>query len=463
VSWSFPGAEFTTTIFPFFRGNPAQFTGYAAANYAAHETDILFTARNDAGQALSSRAVSLTPGSQVAETGEQIAGLPLAPDREGWIETRATSSQVAMFYLYGDINQTYLDGALAASKPGRDLIFSRIQVGPGTSGRPAQTSLSLVNPANTPANVELTWFDSPRAAVSSITRTIPPRGRLSAPLTTLFPALAASRDSGYIRATSDTNIAGVELVEMAGTVYMVSGQQPSPATTLYAAHFASGGLGGIQYFTDVNLINTSSSSRTVSVSLLGNDGIPVAGPGLVNPFRASLAAGAQLRIRGDRLFGLPDPAASSIFYEGSLVVTASGGGLAGDITFGDAVNQRFAASLPLDGTLLSDLIFAQVAEGSTGGGKPYFTGIALHNPNPGPVEVIVQAYGRQGILTASSSFTMGGGTRLARTLAQLIDGFAQIGGYLRITVKGGPIATFGVYGDSTLDSLVAVLPQPVSP
>jgi hypothetical protein len=168
-------------------------------------------------------------------------------------------------------------------------------------------------------------------------------------------------------------------------------------------------------------------------------------------------------MRGDRLFALPDPAGSSVFYEGSLVITASGTGLAGDITFGDAVNQRFAASLPLDGTLLSDLIFAQVAEGSTGGGKPYFTGIALHNPNPGPVEITVQAYDRRGIRTASSSFTMAGGTRLARTLAQLIDGFSQIGGYLRITSKGGSISTFGVYGDSALDSLVAVLPQPVVP
>jgi hypothetical protein len=213
----------------------------------------------------------------------------------------------------------------------------------------------------------------------------------------------------------------------------------------------------------VNLINTSSSTRSISVSLLGNDGAPVTGPGLVNPYRTSLAPGAQLRIRGDRLFAMPDPAASSTFYEGSLVVTASGGGIVGDITFGDAINQRFAASLPLDGTLLSDTILAQVAEGSTGAGKPYFTGIALHNPNPGPVEILVQAYSQRGILTASSSFTMGGGTRLARTLAQLMNGFGQIGGYLRISSKGGPITTFGVYGDSSLDSLVAVLPHAVLP
>jgi Fungalysin metallopeptidase (M36) len=464
VMWSFPGADFTTTLFPFFRGNAAQFTGYAAANYASTETDILFTARNDAGQPVSPRAAVLTAGAQLAQTGEQITGVPSAPDREGWIEARATSSSVAMFYLYGDINQNYLDGALASSRPGRDLVFSRIQVGSTTaSGKAAQTSLFLVNPSNGPANIEIKWYDSAGAPASSVARTIPARGRLNAPLAGLFSFLPSFPDTGYIRATSDTNIAGVEVVEMADTVYMVPGQEPSAATTLYAAHFASGGLGGIQYFTDVNLINTSSSTRSISVSLLGNDGAPVTGPGLVNPYRTSLAPGAQLRIRGDRLFAMPDPAGSSTFYEGSLVVTASGAGIVGDITFGDAINQRFAASLPLDGTLLSDTLLAQVAEGSTGAGKPYFTGIALHNPNPGNVEILVQAYSQRGILTASSSFTMGGGTRLARTLAQLMNGFGQIGGYVRISSKGGPITTFGVYGDSSLDSLVAVLPHPVSP
>jgi hypothetical protein len=53
--------------------------------------------------------------------------------------------------------------------------------------------------------------------------------------------------------------------------------------------------------------------------------------------------------------------------------------------------------------------------------------------------------------------------RISRTLAQLVPGFSQLGGYIRVTSTGGPIATFAVYGDTFLNFLVAIPPQVIVP
>jgi hypothetical protein len=107
----------------------------------------------------------------------------------------------------------------------------------------------------------------------------------------------------------------------------------------------------------------------------------------------------------------------------------------------------------------SDLIFAQVAEGQAGGSKPYFTGIALFNPNATQITVQVQVFERRGILAAKTDLTLGPQTRIVCTLGQLIPGINQVGGYIHVTSNGGPLAAYVIYGDSALDFMVAVPPQ----
>jgi hypothetical protein len=136
----------------------------------------------------------------------------------------------------------------------------------------------------------------------------------------------------------------------------------------------------------------------------------------------------------------------------------------GDVSFGDAVNERFVASLPLDGTPVSNLVFSQVAQGSAGGGKPYFTGIAMYNPGATDCTVTIDVYSEKGVKTGTASIPLARGNRISKTLPQLVPAISsQVRGYIRLTVTGGAIVTFELFGDQVLEFLAAVPPQPITP
>jgi hypothetical protein len=150
--------------------------------------------------------------------------------------------------------------------------------------------------------------------------------------------------------------------------------------------------------------------------------------------------------------------------EGSLVVTADGAGVIGDVTFGDPLTERFVAALPLDGAPASNLVLSQVAQGSGGGPKPYFTGVALFNPNTSDLMVTLDVYSEKGVQTGTATFPLARGNRTSRTLPQFVPAISeQLRGYIRITTAGGPVVAFELFGDQALEFLAAVPPQPISP
>ena len=278
----------------------------------------------------------------------------------------------------------------------------------------------------------------------------------------LFPSVTQPREKGYIIVTSDVGVAGRQSVEAANTIYSLPAQSTSSATELYSAQFASGGVQGVQYFTELNFVNTSIQSRSLRVLLVGNNGTPVSG--ITNPVSLVLAKGQQYRARGETVFDLPDPAFSSTLVEGSLVISVDGPGVIGDVTFGDPRSHKFMAALPLDGKPLSTLIFSQVAQGYGGGTRPYFTGIAVYNPSPSDVAVTIDVYSDQGTKTGTSTLTLHGRARVSRTLPELVPAItSQVRGYIRITTSGGPVEAFELFGDQSLNFLAAVPPRPITP
>jgi hypothetical protein len=341
------------------------------------------------------------------------------------------------------------------------LYFTRASLGAGIFlGNTYKNLIDVVNPGATTANVEFKLIDEFGAQRGSATRTLNPRGRVAEDLSTLFPGIAQPRSKGYVKATSDAGIVGYQSIDGGPTIYALPAQPPATATKLYSAQFASGGNG--TYFTDLNFINTSTQTRMIEILLVGNNGSPVAAP--TNPARRTLAPGQQVRERGESIFGLAGVSVSSAITEGSIVVTADGGGIIGDITFGDPTNERFLASLPLDSKPISNLIFSQVAHGGGGGAKAYFTGIAMYNPGAASVTVKIEVFSEKGALTGTNSVVLPQGNRISRTLQQLVPEITnQLRGYIRLTVTGGSIITFELFGDQQLEFLAAVPPQPITP
>jgi len=420
----------------------------------AKPADVQMTAQQDDGSdlAANSNLISLPGQGQAALTGGEI--FPALPSAfSGWMEARSTGAQTAGFFVSGDHAQTDLSGALAAP-PARDLVFAQVSTGGESASR---TDLYVVNPAAGTADLNLCWHDAAGGMPVCVRRFLAPRTRLAAEVGTLFPSLPEGFQSGYLRLASDVEVSAVAVAQRAGPPYMLAAQQPAIASTLYGAQFASGILDPFTYETELNLVNASGSRRNLTIELRGDDGSSVSGPGIVNPRTVALDAGAQLHMRGDVLFGLPDPISIGSYFEGTVVVFADGDGLVGDLTFQEAVTHQFATSLPLDAARSSDLIFAQVAEG--GDQKPYFTGIAMFNPNRNPINVHLDVFTRKGMVSGSADIHLEPGARFSQTLGQLVPGISQMGGYMRVTTAGGPVSSFAVYGDTSLDFLVSLPPN----
>ncbi len=464
---SSPATTPSTTYFPFFAGDSTRYTGIALANWGPTPTDVLFRAYDNSGDPMSTpgdiinpRMITIPPGGQVAIMGEQIHGLALdGPPRNGWIQAEAGSSQVTGFFLEGDIKENYLDGAVAGDKTSTWLCFTRAR---GTTGA-LKNVISIVNPgASSVARLSLSLMNpdgSPRGPATQ--RQLPPHGRLAEDLSSLFPGIDP-QFTGYMTVTSDAGVLGYESFAGSSTVFSLPAQSSATAATMYSAQFASGPAGVIRYFTDLNLINTSRSSRNVEIALINNDGELV--PGAFNPARISLGPGEQRLSRGEALFGLPDASSAVTISEGTLVISADGSGVIGDVTFGDPLAGSFLAGLPLNGAPAANFVLSQVAEGNPGAGKAYFTGVAMYNPNSNDVRVTLEVYSAQGTRTGTQTILLPRGTRRVGTLPQLVPAITgQLGGYIRLSSDGGPIIAFELFGDANLSFLAAVPPQVINP
>jgi hypothetical protein len=466
-----PATTPTLMNFPYFQGDSTRYTGIAVANWGSAAADVLFKAYDNTGNPLAlpadiinPRMMTIAPGAQIAVLAEQILGLTLNDPRNGWIQAQSTSSQVTGFFLDGNIAQTVLSGAVVGNKTDTSLYFLHAQVSPASSaGNSYRNLINVVNPNASGANLVLKLFDQSGGLVTTVSRFLAPHARLTEDLPNLFANLTQQPDGGYVSVTSDNSVVGYQSIDTGMSIYSLPAVPVSTSSQLYSAQFASGPAGSTRYYSDLNLINTGTQSRNIQVLLVGNDGDPVAG--IQNPVTLPpLGAGQQYRARGDKLFGLQDPTIAGALVEGSLIVTADGPGVIGDVTFGDPVNFKFIASLPLDGNPVSNLVFSQVAEGGVGTEKPYFTGIAMYNPGPSDVTVTMDVYSDKGAKTGSGIIPLLRGNRISKTLVQLVPAIqAQRGGYIRITATGGSISAFELFGTQTLDFLAAVPPQPITP
>ena len=143
------------------------------------------------------------------------------------------------------------------------------------------------------------------------------------------------------------------------------------------------------------------------------------------------------------------------------MVIESDQGLVGSITFGDAQNGQFLASLPLLSTSSAkrELFLDHVAIGTIGD-VPYFTGIALVNPSKTRnANVNIQLYSEQGALVAqtSSPYLLEPGKRVSQMLGDFFPGFSgsQFGGFVKIT-SDVEVFSFMLFGDTSLNFLSAV-------
>jgi len=306
------------------------------------------------------------------------------------------------------------------------------------------TSLGIVNPNRKDIELTLELFLRSGNLVESVSRIVRAEGSMFEAVSSLFN-LPASLDNGYVMASTvdGKDILGTEMVDLndGKSLIVLNAATSNPQMEAFSAQLAAGP--GV--FTQINLVNTSSSNRHVQLSVLAENGTRIAGP-----VDLEMTAGGQAIEDASDFFSFP----SGSLSVGSLMVSADGNGIIGDVVFGEPDNLDYAAALPLQTERATRMIFCQVADSNE-----FFTGLAFFNPNQEDSSITIRVYSNEGGLTGSTSFNLGAGKRTSRFLREFIPASAgQVGGYV-VVDSTLPLVGQELFGGQNSEFLSAVPPH----
>ena len=441
-------------IFPSFVSTPSDFQGVAIVNESSASATLTFRAFGVDGAPLAGRDMAnpntyagLGPHAQYVKVVEEMFALRDILDTEhGWIDVESTSPNTSGFFLIGHtVNgiTTELDGADVSHSLTARAIFPVL--GKDTA---KDTKICVVNPGPIPATGSLMLRKGDGTTQQTLPMSIPAQGVFEHTF-----QLTAVPGDGYVELEmSNGRVTGLERFGNANALACLAAQDvDKAANTLYAPHLASG-KAGARYFTEIHVINTSQQAASATFHLLDDEGRKI-----VSPAVRAIEAKAQLRIRADRLFDLPDPATADGYTTGVLMVECDRD-LVGSITFGD-IEGEFLSSLPLLSTSSAkrELYLDHLSLGTI---PPitYWTGVALVNASrERDAQVVISLHRPDGQLVGQTTKTILKKGRLVKLISELDPSFNidQLGGFLRITSDVEVFALM-LLGDTGLTFLSAV-------
>ena len=434
-----PGPGLSNLYFPVLPQGPEGFNGLAVLNRSSEtvqlDLDLLTNDLTEMG------TLEVQPGAQVAQLVSEIFGEnATAP---AWIRLDSEGTQLASFFQFGKSDFSQLDGGVAVSEQSTTFYFTRVFDGPTAfRGQSATTTLSILNPNSTPVTLRLIHVLPTGNEILILT--IGPGQFLFESASELF---FGDLSSGYIKAEvipPGDGVVGFEIIELpdSSTVLGLNAALENPGSQSFSAQLAiQEGL-----FTNLNLVNTTSETRTVTLTAVNSDGST-----LGNPVEMDLAAGAQFAQDAGIVF--VDPGED---FTGSLRVDFDSPGVVGDVIFGDPSNLNFAASLPLQTATFREAIFSQLANA-----MGFFTGVALFNPGSADAEFTLEVVSSEGESVGQVTESLEAGQRVSRLVDQFVtDSAGQVGGFVTI-VSDQPLVgqmLFGVSGAEGVTLFSAVPP-----
>ena len=441
-----PGPGLTNLYFPVLPQGPDGFNGLALLNRSSEtvqlDLELLTAGSTEMG------TLEVEPGVQVAqlvsEIFEETAAAP------AWIRFDSEGAQLASFFQFGKNDLSQLDGGVAISEPSTTFYFTRVFDGPTAfRGQSAITTLSILNPNATPVDLRFTYV-APAGEQSPFPTivTIGPNNFLFESAAELF--FEESLSGGYIKAEviQGDGVVGFEIIELTGssTVLGLNAALENTGSQVFSAQLAiQEGL-----FTNLNLVNTTLETRSVTFTAVNSDGGTLGDPVVMD-----LEAGAQFSQDAGMLF--VDPGQD---FTGSLRVDFDGPGVVGDVIFGDSADLDFAASLPLQAGTFQEAIFSQVANG-----MGFFTGVALYNPGSADAECTLEVVSSEGEPVGEVTEILGAGQRVSKLVDQFVPASAgQVGGFVTI-VSDQPLVgqmLFGVSGAEGTTLFSAVPPTVIN-
>jgi hypothetical protein len=233
-----------------------------------------------------------------------------------------------------------------------------------------------------------------------------------------------------VQVTNGRGVLGFEVISLSDR-HTVMGLSPWTNFSSRQSFSAQLAQVPITFYTSLNLLNTSASTRTVMLTAVGDNGT-----NLSAPLTIDLPPGKGVEQDVSTLFGLKPP------FSGSLQVSANGDGIVGDVIFGEPSNVTYAAALSLQTQPFIEAVFSQIVSLDN-----FYTGLALFNDGSNTSDIQIMVFSRDGVKTGETDLKLQPGCRFARTIGELVPAAAtQSGGYIRI------ISTLPLYGQELFGS-----------
>ncbi|MEE2821875.1 MAG: hypothetical protein VYA53_02720 [Acidobacteriota bacterium] len=436
------------------QGTDGQFTSIAFTNPSSHAVKVQLDVFAPDGVAVTgsniTNPVTLTLSAleQKAMLLEEIFGSGIKTAVVGTIRARTRRSRTVSFFMQGDNNSVFLDGATTGQDRLTAFLFSNI----GHEGVSPSTSVNIVNPSTSASvDVEMSLYNSAGVAQSSKTETISAGGTFSKSLIDLFGFDTSSLSGGYVRGTATGDIVAFESFGDSETLNVLNAQNPGLKAEKYCIPYFAVGAG---YDTEINVINTE-STRAATINIWAMDSNGEALGVLTNPVKVTLQAGEQKVLSMASSFGLLSDSATLTTGSLRIDVVSNFIGffpvlptISGSVRFATQAPPaagRLSASLLLRNTINPNVIYPHVAQ--TAGSL--YTGVAMVNSLTNSVKQTLEVFNKTGVLVGSTAFTLAPGemkTALVEELVPLSAG--QSGGYFRL--RG--VAKRDVLGSGTHDA-----------
>jgi hypothetical protein len=350
-----------------------------------------------------------------------------------WIQATSNAPGLAGFFLAFDGDLNTMDGTDVSDHVLTDFVLGELQ----------NAEISLVNTANQPAVVTIDLIDDPGQTRASQSLQMPPNGRYAGQTGALFnPALISA--GGYLNVRSDRGLASVEVF---GTENYLAALNPfetaGGAKQLYSPQYVTGG--GVWKST-LTLINLENAPTSVTMEWLSDSGSRIGQLVTVN-----LPARGRQVIADPAVFGVT---AGSSTVQGYVKMASSNTRVHGYVRFGDPADSQFQTALPFVSQGRREVIYSQVAQNDQ-----FFTGIAIVNNNSMKSNVTITVFNTEGFEVGSGQVSLPANARISKLLTEIIPKLPPLTkGYFQVSADQ-PVASFAVFGTTTLSVLSAVPPQ----
>ena len=258
--------EAGTLIFPHVVVGAPWWTGIAIVNATDIPTLLFGTAYSAAGEVVDTSTFTVYGREKVVQLAQNLFDLP--PSFVGWIRINSLSAQVSGTLVFG--NQGTSPRRLSALPA--MASDSVLHFGAFYSDADWWTGISFVNPNDGFATVNLELLDAAGNVQDTRLRWVPGRRKITEFVSDLFDLNGVT--AGWVRATSDLPIVGLEVLNADDDAEMAWGLAAvpvlTPSDTVYMQHYDSSAI----WWTLFSLVNPSNTTpATPLIRAYSGDGV----------------------------------------------------------------------------------------------------------------------------------------------------------------------------------------------